>query len=177
VGSVAGQLAKLHGAARVVGSAGSAEKVRHVTEDLGFDAAFNYHDGPVAEQLAAAAPDGIDLYFDNVGGDHLEAAIGALNRFGRIAVCGGISQYNATQPPQGPRNVMQFVAKRLTMRGFLVLDHSDRRQRFLEEVGALVRDGRLRYRETTVDGLRNAPEALIAMMRGQNTGKMLVTIS
>jgi NADPH-dependent curcumin reductase CurA len=176
VGSVVGQLAKVRGAAKVIGSAGSAEKVHHLTEELGFDAAFNYKDGPVAEQLRAAAPDGIDVYFDNVGGDHLEAAIGELRTFGRIAACGAISQYNATKPAPGPRNMMQFVVKRLTMRGFIVIDHFDRRQQFLDEVGALVREGTLRYRETTVDGLRNAPDAFLGMLRGENLGKMLVTI-
>lgn len=177
VGSVVGQLAKLRGAARVIGSAGSAEKVRHLTEDLGFDAAFNYKDGPVAEQLRSAAPDGIDIYFDNVGGDHLEAAIHELHWYGRIAACGGISGYNATEPPRGPRNMMQFVVKRLAMRGFIVIDHFDRRPQFLDEVGPLVRDGRLRYRETTVDGLRNAPGAFLGMLRGENIGKMLVSIA
>lgn len=176
VGSVAGQLAKLRGAARVIGSAGSAEKVRHLTEELGFDAAFNYKDGPVAEQLRSAAPEGIDIYFDNVGGEHLEAAIAEMRPFGRIAACGGISQYNATQPPQGPRNMMQFVIKRLTMRGFIVIDHYDRRPRFLTEVGALLREGKLHYRETTVEGLRNAPDAFLGMLRGENIGKMLVTL-
>ncbi|MDR7301463.1 NADP-dependent oxidoreductase [Haloactinomyces albus] len=176
VGSVVGQLAKLHGATRVIGSAGSPEKVRSLTEDLGFDAAFNYKDAPVAEQLKTAAPDGIDVYFDNVGGDHLEAAIGSLNEFGRIAACGAVSQYNATEPQPGPRNMFQFVTKRLSMRGFIVIDHADRRDRFFSDVGPLVRDGKLRYEETTVEGLRNAPDAFLGMLRGENTGKMLVTV-
>jgi NADPH-dependent curcumin reductase CurA len=176
VGSIAGQLAKLHGASRVIGSAGTAEKVRHLVEDLGFDAAFNYKDAPVAEQLKQAAPEGIDLYFDNVGGDHLDAAIGSLHEFGRIAACGAISQYNATEPQPGPKNMIQFVTKRLRMRGFIVIDHFDLMPRFGEEVAALVRDGKLRYEETFVHGLRNAPEAFFGLLRGENTGKMLVTI-
>lgn len=176
VGSVVGQLAKLHGAARVIGSAGSTEKVRYVTEELGFDDAFNYKDAPVSEQLKAAAPDGIDVYFDNVGGDHLEAAIGSLNEFGRIAACGAVSQYNATEPQPGPRNMFQFVTKRLSMRGFIVIDHGERRHQFFADVGPLVRDGRLRYDETTVEGLRNAPDAFLGMLQGENTGKMLVTV-
>lgn len=177
VGSVAGQIAKLRGAKRVIGSAGSPDKVRYLLDDLGFDAAFDYHDGPVAEQLAAAAPDGIDLYFDNVGGDHLEAAIGALNVHGRIAVCGMISQYNATEPAAAPRNLTQFVGKRLSMRGMLVGDHAHLKEDFVREVGGWVRDGKLRYTETVFDGLRKAPEALLAMLDGQNTGKMLVTLA
>src|ERR1035437_7757516 len=119
VGSVAGQMAKLRGASRVIGSAGSDAKVRHLLDDLGFDAAFNYRNGPVRDQLHKAAPDGIDLYFDNVGGDHLEAAIGAMRSFGRIALCGAISQYNATSPPPGPRNLGLAIGRRLTLRGFI----------------------------------------------------------
>lgn len=176
VGSVAGQIAKLRGAKRVIGSAGSAGKVRHLLDELGFDAAFNYHDGPVAEQLAAAAPDGIDLYFDNVGGDHLEAAIASLTVHGRVAVCGMISQYNATEPSQAPRNLTQLVAKRLTIRGLLVRDHQALRPDFLREVGAWVRDGKLRYTETVFEGLRKAPDAFLAMLAGENTGKMLVKL-
>jgi NADPH-dependent curcumin reductase CurA len=176
VGSFAGQMAKLLGARRVIGSAGSPEKIRWLRDELGFDAAFDYHDAPVAEQLAAAAPDGIDVYFDNVGGDHLEAAISALNVNGRIAVCGMISQYNATEPSPAPRNLFQFIVKRLSMRGFLVLDHDDRKPDFLREAGPWVRDGKIRYTETVFDGLRKAPDAFIAMLDGQNTGKMLVTL-
>jgi NADPH-dependent curcumin reductase CurA len=177
VGSLAGQLAKLRGASRVVGSAGSREKVRHVTEDLGFDAAFSYKDGPVADQLAAAAPGGIDVYFDNVGGEHLEAAIGALHPFGRIAACGAISTYNATEPPPGPRNMFNFVKRKLTMRGFIVMDHADLDEQFRAEVAPRVADGRLRYTETVVDGLESAPRALIDLLGGANTGKMIVRIA
>ncbi|ASU77430.1 NADP-dependent oxidoreductase [Actinopolyspora erythraea] len=176
VGSIVGQLAKLNGAKRVIGSAGSAEKVRHLTEELGFDAAFNYKDGPVAEQLRTAAPDGIDVYFDNVGGDHLEAAIAAMNDFGRIAACGAISQYNVTEAQPGPRNMAHFVTKRLTMRGFIVNDNGHLKREFFEHVAPLVREGKLRYEETTVDGLRNAPEAFLGVLRGDNTGKMIVNI-
>ena len=177
VGSLAGQIAKLKGAKRVIGSAGSAEKVRYLLDELGFDAAFDYHDAPVAEQLAKAAPDGIDVYFDNVGGDHLEAAIEALKPHGRIAVCGMISQYNATEPSPAPRNLIQFIAKRLTMRGMLVRDHQHLKGDFVREVGAWVRDGKLRYTETVFEGLRKAPEAFLAMLEGQNTGKMLVKLA
>lgn len=176
VGSMAGQLAKLGGASRVVGSAGSAEKVRHLTEDLGFDAAFNYKDGPVGEQLAQAAPDGIDVYFDNVGGEQLEAALDAMHDFGRIAACGAVSQYNRSEPAPGPRNMMFFVAKRLSMRGFIIGDHPHLRSEFEDKVAPWVRDGRVHYQETIVDGIENAPDAFMGMLRGENTGKMLVRI-
>jgi NADPH-dependent curcumin reductase CurA len=176
VGSLVGQLAKLKGAKRVIGSAGSAEKVRYLTEELGYDAAFNYKDGPVTEQLAAAAPDGIEVYFDNVGGEHLEAAIDALNLHGRIVVCGMISQYNATEPTPAPRNLSQVIAKRFTMRGMLVADHFDLQSQFVAEVAPLVRDGKIKYSETVVEGLRNAPQAFLDMLNGANTGKMLVRI-
>jgi NADPH-dependent curcumin reductase CurA len=177
VGSLAGQIAKLRGHT-VIGSAGSPEKVRHMLDDLGFDAAFDHHDGAVADLLGAAAPDGIDVYFDNVGGDHLEAAIGALRPFGRVALCGAISSYNAVEPPPGPRNLFQAVAKRLTLRGFIVRDHEDRREAFLQEVGGWLREGRITARETIVEGgVDAAPQALIDLLRGVNTGKMLVRLA
>jgi hypothetical protein len=175
VGSVAGQLAKLRGHT-VVGSAGSPEKVAWLRDELGFDAAFNYKDGPVAELLRDAAPEGIDLYFDNVGGDHLEAAIGALGRNGRVAMCGSISGYNATEPPPGPRNLSLAVGKRLTLRGFLVIDHAARMPDMIAEVGPAVREGRVRFRETVVEGLENAPTAFIDLLRGANVGKMVVKL-
>jgi NADPH-dependent curcumin reductase CurA len=177
VGSLVGQLAKLKGAKRVIGSAGSAEKVRHLVEDLGFDAAFNYKDGPVAEQLEKAAPEGIDVYFDNVGGEHLEAAINSINLHGRIAVCGMISQYNATEPTPAPRNLAQIIAKRITIRGLLVLDHWGLQQQFVSEIAPLVSSGEIKYTETFVDGIRNAPEAFLGLLSGANTGKMLVRIA
>ncbi|MEU4522857.1 NADP-dependent oxidoreductase [Amycolatopsis sp. NPDC024027] len=177
VGSLVGQLAKLKGAKRVIGSAGSAEKVRHLIDDLGFDAAFNYKDGPVAEQLHQAAPEGIDVYFDNVGGEHLEAAIDAITVHGRIAVCGMISTYNATEPTPAPRNLAQVIAKRLTIRGLLVIDHWHLQQQFVTEVAPLVNSGEIKYSETFVDGIRNAPEAFLGLLSGANTGKMLVRIA
>jgi NADPH-dependent curcumin reductase CurA len=176
VGSVVGQVAKLKGAKRVIGSAGSTEKVEHLVNDLGFDAAFNYKDGPVREQLAAAAPDGIDVYFDNVGGEHLEAAIAELNLHGRVAVCGMISQYNETEATPAPRNLPQIIGKRLMIRGMLVRDHLQLRDQFVAEVGRWLAEGKLHYQETVVEGLANAPKAFVGMMRGENTGKMLVTV-
>ncbi|HSP65746.1 MAG TPA: NADP-dependent oxidoreductase [Candidatus Deferrimicrobium sp.] len=174
VGSVAGQIAKLRGASRVIGSAGSDDKVRHVLDDLGFDAAFNYRSAPVREQLRGAAPDGIDVYFDNVGGDHLEAAIGAFRTYGRAALCGAISNYNSVEPAPGPRNLALAVTKRLTLRGYIIFDHLERFDDFMAEVGPWLADGRIRTRETVVDGIENAPRAFIGLLRGDNVGKMLV---
>jgi hypothetical protein len=175
VGSLVGQIAKLRGNV-VIGSAGSAEKVAHLVGDLGFDQAFNYKDGPVAEQLAAAAPDGIDVYFDNVGGEHLEAALGALNRNGRVALCGAISMYNATGPVPGIRNMGLAIGKRLTLRGFIVSDHFDRLPDLHAEVGPALCDGRISFRETVVEGLDQAPQAFIDLLRGANVGKMVVKL-
>jgi len=173
VGSVVGQLAKLRGCF-VVGSAGSDEKVDALTADFGFDAGFNYKHGDVREQLAAAAPDGIDVYFDNVGGAHLEAALACLRDRGRIAACGAISRYNEEGPVPGPRNMFLFVTRRLTMRGFIVTDHVRDMKAFAEEVAPLVQSGRLKARETVVSGLDNAPRAFLDMLRGGNLGKMIV---
>jgi NADPH-dependent curcumin reductase CurA len=161
----------------VIGSAGSAAKVAFLTDELGFDAAFDYHDGPVRDQLKRAAPDGIDVYFDNVGGEQLEAAIGAMNVHGRITVCGMISVYNATEPTPAPRNLTQLIGKRITMRGMLVSDHGDLRGDFVKDVAPLVADGSLRHHETVFEGLDRAPEAFLAMMRGEGHGKILVKIA
>ncbi|MEV0003864.1 NADP-dependent oxidoreductase [Micromonospora sp. NPDC050980] len=175
VGSMVGQIAKLRGAGRVVGSAGSRAKVERLTA-LGFDAAFDYHDGPVYQQLKAAAPDGVDVYFDNVGSDHLEAAIGAMNLHGRAAICGMIAQYNSAEPPAAPRNLALVIGKRLTLRGFLVGDHGHLRAQFVQEMAGWLREGRLSYDETVVDGIEQAPEAFLGLMRGENLGKMLVRL-
>lgn len=177
VGSQVGQIAKLKGASRVIGSAGSDDKVRLLTEEYGFDAAFNYKKGPVAEQLKEAAPDGIDVYFDNVGGEHLEAAIGSLNVHGRVTVCGMIAQYNAPEPPAAPRNLALVIGKRLRIQGMLVNDHQHLQQQFVEEVGGWLREGKLHYRETVVKGVDNAVDAFLGMLRGENTGKMIVSLT
>lgn len=170
VGSAVGQIAKLKGC-RVIGSAGSPEKVAWLRE-LGFDEAFDYREVPAREALR----EGIDLYFDNVGGQTLEAALAALRVRGRVVACGAISQYNATELPPGPRNLFLVVTKRLRIEGFIVSDHYDRMPAFLTEVGRWVRDGRVRYRETVVDGIENAPAAFIGLLAGENTGKMLVRV-
>jgi NADPH-dependent curcumin reductase CurA len=176
VGGAVGQAAKALGASRVIGSAGSAEKVRHVVEDLGFDAAFSYKDGPVSAQLREAAPDGIDVYFDNVGGDHLEAAIGSLRRGGRVAVCGMISVYNDTEPAPGPRNLARLIQTRGRIQGFLVGDHFDLAAEYAATAAGWLADGRLSLRETSVDGIENAVDAFLGVLRGENTGKMVVRL-
>ena len=170
VGSAVGQIAKLKGC-RVIGSAGSAEKIAWLRE-LGFDEVFDYRETSAREALR----DGIDVYFDNVGGETLEAALSALRPRGRVVACGAISQYNATELPPGPRNLFLVVTKRLRIEGFIVSDHFDRLPAFLAEAGPWVRDGSLRYRETIVEGIENAPAAFIGLLAGENVGKMLVRV-
>jgi NADPH-dependent curcumin reductase CurA len=177
VGSLVGQFARLRGAGRVVGSAGSPAKVAWLTGDLGFTAAFDHHDGPLALSLAEAAPGGIDVFFDNVGGAHLEAALGVLRVHGRAALCGSISGYNAIEPPPGPRNMALMVGKRLTLRGFLVGDHADLREEFTETVSGWLRSGDLVVRETVYEGIENAVPAFLDLLRGANTGKMVVRLA
>ncbi len=175
VGSMVGQLAKLRGL-RTVGSAGSEEKVALLTSELGFDAAFNYKDGDIGGALSEHAPDGIDIYFDNVGGDHLEAALTRMNVFGRIPLCGAISGYNEEQTPPGPRSFLTVLPSRLTIRGFIVTDHYDLYPEFLAEVAPHVKEGEIRFLETVVDGIENMPGAFLGLLDGQNTGKMLVNV-
>lgn len=175
VGSMAGQLAKLR-RCKVIGSAGSQEKVKMLIEELGFDAAFNYKDGGIYAQLKKAMPEGIDVYFDNVGGDHLEAALSALRNHGRIAACGSISMYNEEVPPPGPRNLPLVTSKRLTMKGFIVLDWFHQIPQFMKEVGDYWSQGKLKMKETVVDGIENAPQAFLDMLRGGNVGKMIVRL-
>ena len=175
VGSMAGQIAKLKGAARVIGSAGSEEKVRWL-RGIGFDAAFNYRAANVLEQLREAAPDGIDVYFDNVGADHLDAALVMLKPHGRVAMSGAIAHYNATEPPVGPSNLGLVITRRLTVRGFIVSDHQHRMPDMIADVTAWLGDGKLSHAETVVDGLDHAPDAFINLLRGANTGKMIVRL-
>lgn len=176
VGSLVGQLARRLGASRVIGSAGGPEKQRHVVEELGFDACIDYKAGDVRDQLREAAPDGLDLYFDNVGGEHLEAAIGQIRLHGRIVVCGLISQYNATEPPPGPRNLAQLISKRFRIEGMLVGDHEDLHDAFIATVKPWVESGEITYRETVREGLEHAPQAFLDLLAGRNTGKMLVRL-
>jgi NADPH-dependent curcumin reductase CurA len=176
-GSVAGQLAKQRGC-RVIGSAGSPEKVKMLVDELGFDAAFNYKDGDLLGQLKKAAPGGIDVYFDNVGGDHLEAAISAMRVHGRVIACGAISKYNEAAPSPGPRNLEPLViSKRLTIKGFIVIDFYDRIGEFMKEVGPLIASGTLKTRETVKHGIENAPKAFLDLLHGENVGKMVVALA
>ncbi|HEX5584526.1 NADP-dependent oxidoreductase [Gaiella sp.] len=174
VGSLACQLAR-HRGARVIASAGSAEKRAWLAE-LGVESTFDYHETSPRDALRELAPDGIDVYFDNVGGETLEAAIGAMRLHGRIVACGSIAGYNATEPPPGPRNMFLIVTKRLRIQGFIIRDHGDRWEAFVAEVAPLVADGTIGYRETVVDGIERAPEAFLSLFAGDNVGKMLVRV-
>jgi len=176
VGNVAGQLAKLRGC-KVIGSAGSMEKVKFLREECGFDIAFDYKTGPVVEQLKIEAPDGIDVYFDNVGGEALEAALSMLRVHGRIIACGGISGYNEEKPRPGPSNLFNITTKRLTMKGLIVRDWLDRQGEFEKEVGGYLQSGKLKNKETVVEGLDQAEEAFIGLFKGQNIGKMVVKLA
>jgi NADPH-dependent curcumin reductase CurA len=175
VGHIAGQLAKLRGCF-VVGSAGSEAKASMLVDELGFDAAINYRKGELLTQLARAAPEGIDVYFDNVGGDHLEAALTVMRQHGRISACGAISTYNDRTAAPGPRNLFLVVTKRLTIRGFMVGDSFNQLAEFRADVGPLLASGTLRAKETTVEGLDQAPRAFIDMLGGANVGKMIVKV-
>jgi NADPH-dependent curcumin reductase CurA len=175
VGSIVGQIAKLHDC-RVVGSAGNADKIAWLTNELGFDAAFDYHEGNLLGQLRDHAPDGIDVYFDNVGGDHLEAAIFHMRPFGRIALCGAISQYNATAPVPGPVNLTMAIGLGLTLRGFIVSHFNQLAEQFRRDMEGWIASGRIQYRETVFDGIEHAPEAFIGLFTGSNTGKMIVNL-
>lgn len=176
VGSLVGQLGKLHGC-RVVGIAGSDEKCSWLTAELGFDATVNYRSEPVAEALAASCPEGIDVYFDNVGGDILEAALSGINDRARIVVCGMISQYNAIEPPPGPRNLGNLLIHRARMEGFIVLDYFLRASEAIDALGAWVSEGRLRYRVHVVEGLEEAPAALNYLFDGRNKGKLIIKLA
>ena len=174
VGSVVGQLAKIRGC-RAVGIASSKDKCDYVVHELGLDACVSYRVPDLAAVLRDACPNGIDVYFDNVGGDVLKAVLRLVNPFARIPLCGIISQYNATELPPGP-NLGPVLVNRVTIRGFIVSDHVDRMPQFLAECGRWLREGRLKYREDVVDGLDRAPEAFIGLLRGRNLGKMLVKV-
>lgn len=175
VGSVVGQIARIKGC-RVVGIAGGAAKCRYAVEDLGFDACVDHRLVGPGEALARACPNGIDVYFENVGGAVQEAVWPLLNDFARVPVCGLIAQYNDAQLRPGP-NLSSVLTKRLSVRGFIVSDHGDRWEAFYRDVSAWVQDGRMKYREDVVEGLERAPEAFIGLLQGRNFGKLLVRVS
>jgi NADPH-dependent curcumin reductase CurA len=172
VGSVAGQIAKIVGC-RVIGSAGSAEKVAWL-EELGFDRAFDYKETPPREALRDET---VDVYFDNVGGEHLEAALSAASVHARFVECGMISRYNDARPEPGPRNIALVVSKRLKLQGYIIGDHFDRAGDFFRDMSGWLRDGKVKYRETYVDGIENAPQAFFGLLQGENIGKMLVRLN
>jgi NADPH-dependent curcumin reductase CurA len=174
VGSAVGQIAKIKGA-RAVGIAGSPDKCDYVVRALGFDACVNYKTGDLPAALKAACPSGIDVYFENVGGDVLRAVMTLLNQNARIPLCGLISQYNATEPTPGP-DLRAFLFNRVLLKGFIVSDHLDRMGDFLAECGGWLREGRLKHREDIVEGLEKAPEAFIGLLQGKNFGKLLVRV-
>jgi NADPH-dependent curcumin reductase CurA len=176
VGSIVCQIAKIKGC-RVVGSAGSDEKVSWLLQTAGVDGAFNYKKVEnLRSELGSLCPDGIDIYYENVGGKHLEAALDTMNPFGRIVLCGMISQYNAVRREPGPGNLFLAIAKRLVLQGFLVFDHIDRRIQFYSDMGRWIHEGRIKWKETIIEGIENAPNALIGLFKGENFGKMLVKV-
>jgi NADPH-dependent curcumin reductase CurA len=177
VGSIAGQLAKLRGAGRVIGSTGTDAKVRQLREVFGFDAAFNYAEGAAGDHLDALAPDGIDVVFDNVGGEQLEAAIGRLRVGARLALCGMAGQYDGREP-YGVRNLYELVVRRATAYGFLVTDHLHRMPEFRAEMGPWLRTGRVVHRQSVLDGIERVPDALLGLLRGgtATTGKAVVRL-
>ncbi|MEV7195189.1 NADP-dependent oxidoreductase [Streptomyces sp. NPDC093510] len=177
VGTATGRLARLMGAGRIVGSAGTAAKAAYLTEHVGYDEVFDHHAGPTADLLAEAAPDGIDLYIDNVGGEHLEAAISSLREHGRIVRVGTIAQYNATGAPYALRNLPDIVEKSLRMEGFLVRDYPHVQEELYEFVVPHLQSGRMRLDETVVDGFDRIVDAFLGMLRGENRGKMIVRAS
>ena len=177
VGSVVCQIAKIKGH-KVIGSAGGPEKVKFLKEELGVDVAIDYKATPdLMKALEEAAPEGIDVYFENVGGEHLEAALNSARPFGRFALCGMISMYNATTPPPGPRNIAQAVGKQLRMEGFIVSSHYDMLPSFHKDLAEWHAAGKITWKETVLEGVDKAPEAFLKLFSGENFGKMLVKLS
>ena len=177
VGSIVGQIAKIKGC-QAIGSAGTDQKVEHIVSDLGFDAAYNYKTtSDYVAKIAELCPDGVDVYFDNVGVTQTDAVFPNFNIGARISICGQISQYNLKKPELGPRLFFHFIVKRLRMRGFLVFDFVERHEQALTEMANWLKTNKLQYRETITDGLENAPIAFISMLKGGNLGKQLVKVS
>lgn len=180
VGSVVGQIAKIRGC-RVVGIAGAREKCEYAVKELGYDACISHYDDDMAQQLAVECPQGIDVYFENVGGSSWEAVMPLLNNFARVPVCGLIAHYNQTGLPSGPDRMIMLqrmlLTRRIKMQGFIVSDHRDRIPDFVRDVSAWLAAGKIKYREDVVDGLENAPEAFLGLFRGANFGKLVVKLS
>jgi NADPH-dependent curcumin reductase len=180
VGSVVGQIAKVKGC-RVIGIAGGEQKRRLVKEELGFDACLDHRQPDLAERLKSACPNGVDIYFENVGGAVFDAVLPLLNTFARIPVCGLIAQYNATELPAGPNRVpllmQSILVKRLTFRGFIVWDYASQFRDFMADMSGWLRQGRIKYREDITDGLENAPRELIGLLKGENFGKKIIRVS
>ncbi len=176
VGSVVGQLAKIKGC-RAVGIAGGAAKCRYLVNDLGFDAAIDYKSEDVTEALRKSCPQGMNIYFDNVGGDILEAALANLARGARIVICGAISQYNNTGPVQGPRNYLSLLVHRATMKGMLVFDYADRYAQAREEMAGWMAAGKLKSREDIVEGLETFPDTFLKLFKGENLGKLILKVA
>ncbi|MDQ3578226.1 MAG: NADP-dependent oxidoreductase [Actinomycetota bacterium] len=177
VGSIAGQLARKLGASRVIGSAGGPVKAAKLLSDFGYDVAIDYRAGSVADQLTEVAPDGIDVYVDSVGGDHLRAALSALRTHGRVALVGAISQYNATEPVPGPDNLFLAVGKQLSLRGMIVTSYFHLYPEYIAKAAGWLADGSLHAEQTVMDGLDQAPAAFFGVLSGANTGKMLVRLT
>ena len=175
VGSLVGQIGKIVGC-RVVGIAGSDEKCRWLTEDLGFDATINYKKEKISEGLKRTCPNGIDVDFENVGGEILDAVLAQINLGARISLCGMISQYNATEPVPGPYNLVMLVVKRARIQGFLVSDYMDRAAEAMTALGRWLMEGKIKYRVDIVEGLEEAPRAVNKLFEGSNTGKLVVKI-
>jgi NADPH-dependent curcumin reductase CurA len=176
VGSIVGQIGKIHGC-RVVGIAGSDDKCQWITSDLGFDAAINYKKEDVREALKRHCPKGIDINFENVGGSIMEAVLDNMNLFSRFVLCGLISQYNAEGPVTGPSNFGLLLTKRIRLQGFVVLDYAARFREAAEKIVGWLMGGKLKYRLDQVEGLQQAPEALLKLFTGANTGKLLVKLA
>ena len=176
VGAIVCQIAKIKGC-RVIASAGSDQKVNWLLEKAGVDAAFNYKwVDNLVDELKQHCPDGIDIYFENVGGAHLEAALSLMNMYGRIPLCGMISHYNDVEPTPGPKNLSTAIGKRLKLQGFIVTDYADRTPDFYADMRQWISEGKMQWEETIVEGLENAPQAFIGLFKGENMGKMIVKI-
>jgi NADPH-dependent curcumin reductase CurA len=175
-GSVAGQIAKIHGC-RVVGIAGGPEKCAWLTSVAGLDAAIDYKGERVDRRLRALCPEGIDVFFDNVGGEILDAALASLARQGRVVLCGAISAYNEKVPPPGPRNYVSLIPRRGRMEGFIVLDYQERAGEAVAALSRWVREGKLKHQEDVQEGLENAPRTLLRLFEGRNLGKQLLKIA